>query len=147
MRRNPAAQALACSYGSVRHVAVGFSLRLIGVPQTSDREMSAGLVFAAPQHCSAPGLRGDSARSRQVVGEAPARQGSSGSAPRCFPHGRGRVGAFWGSFSSAEAEQERSEVVSARQGPNGSVPGWLLLGSGRAGAMPPVILCFWSGSL
>ena len=57
------------------------------------------------------------------------------------------MGAFLGSFSSAGAEQERSEVVSARQGPNGSVPGWLLLGSGRAGAMPLVILCFWFGSL
>ena len=117
------------------------------MPQTSDREMSAGVVFAAPEHCRARGLRGGYVRSRRVVGEAPARQGSSGSAPRCFPHGRGRVGVSWGSFSSAGAEQERSEVVSARQGPNGSVPGWLLLGSGRAGAMPPVILCFWPGSL
>ena len=104
MRRNPAAQALACRYGNVRYIAVGFSLRLIGVPQTSDREMSAGVVFAA-------------LRSRRVVGEAPARQGSCGSAPRCFPHGRGRVGAFSGSFSSTGAEQERSEMVSARQGP------------------------------
>ena len=61
------------------------------------------------------------------------------------PTATGHAVAF--SFSSAGAEQERSEVVSARQGPNGSVLGWLFLGSGRAGAMPPVILCFWPGSL
>ena len=52
---NLVAQALACSYGSVRQVAVGFSLRLIGVPQTSDPEMSAGVVFGAPERAGLDG--------------------------------------------------------------------------------------------